>query len=158
MSCVFMIKVGVECLCIEFDWLKFEDCLKIIVVIVEVCVYGDLKENVEYYVVCEQQSFIEGCIGELEVVLFIVEVIDIIKFGVGNCVVFGVIVDLEDEDSGEVVIYQIVGDLEVDIKKCLIVVFLLIVCVLIGRSVGDSFEFMVFNGVKYYEIIVVCYV
>lgn len=48
-----MILCGVEKLCEELDFLKFVCCFEIIVVIVEVCEYGDLKENVEYYVVCE---------------------------------------------------------------------------------------------------------
>ena len=65
---------------------------------------------------------------------------------------FGAIVDLEDEDSGEPVTYQIVGDLEADIKQRLIAVSSPIARALIGKSAGDSFEFTAPNGVKHYEI------
>lgn len=53
MEKVLMIVCGEKLLCEEFDrLLKFR--FKIIEVIVEVCEFGDLKENVEYYVVCEE--------------------------------------------------------------------------------------------------------
>jgi transcription elongation factor GreA len=67
-------------------------------------------------------------------------------------VVFGATVDLEEEESGEAVTYQIVGDLEADIKQRLIAVSSPIARALIGKSEGDSFEFKAPNGVKRYEI------
>ncbi|OZB70089.1 MAG: transcription elongation factor GreA, partial [Lysobacterales bacterium 13-68-4] len=111
----------------------------------------------EYHAAREQQSFIEGRIAELEAALSTAEVIDITRLGAGNRVVFGATVDLEDEDSGEAVTYQIVGDLEADIKKRLIAVSSPIARALIGKSAGDSFEFTAPNGVKHYEIVDVRY-
>ena len=157
MSRAPMTKAGAERLRTGLDRLKSEDRPKIIAAIAEARAHGDLKENAEYHAAREQQSFIEGRIGELETALSTAEVIDITKLGAGNRVVFGATVDLEDEDSGEAVTYQIVGDLEADIKKRLIAVSSPIARALIGKSAGDSFEFTAPNGVKHYEIIAVRY-
>ena len=59
--------------------------------------------------------------------------------------------------SGEEVTYQIVGDLEADIKMNLIAVTSPIARALIGRDEGDSIEFEAPKGVKNYEIIGVRY-
>jgi transcription elongation factor GreA len=152
-----MTKAGAERLRGELDRLKSVDRPKVIAAIAEARAHGDLKENAEYHAAREQQSFIEGRIAELEAALSTAEVIDITRLGAGNRVVFGATVDLEDEDSGEAVTYQIVGDLEADIKKRLIAVSSPIARALIGKSAGDSFEFTAPNGVKHYEIVDVRY-
>ena len=66
-------------------------------------------------------------------------------------------VELADEDSGEEVSYQIVGDLEADIKQRLISVSSPFARALIGKSEGDSFEFVAPNGTRNYEILAVRY-
>lgn len=157
MSRAPMTKAGSERLRAELDRLKSQDRPRIIAAIAEARAHGDLKENAEYHAAREQQSFTEGRIGELEAALSTAEVIDITKLGAGTRVVFGATVDLEDEDSGEAVTYQIVGDLEADIKQRLIAVSSPIARALIGKSAGDSFEFTAPNGVKHYEIIGVRY-
>ena len=150
-------KVGSERLRGELDRLKSVERPKIIAAIAEARAHGDLKENAEYHAAREQQSFIEGRIAELEAALSTAEVIDVSRLTPGNKVVFGATVDLEDEDSGEAVTYQIVGDLEADIKQRLIAVSSPIARALIGKSAGDSFEFNAPNGVKHYEITGVSY-
>jgi transcription elongation factor GreA len=145
-------KTGSERLRAELERLKSIERPRIIAAIAEARAHGDLKENAEYHAAREQQSFIEGRIGELEAALSTAEVIDVSKLGAGSKVVFGATVDLEDEDSGEPVTYQIVGDLEADIKQRLIAVSSPIARALIGKSEGDSFEFKAPNGVKRYEI------
>jgi transcription elongation factor GreA len=75
----------------------------------------------------------------------------------GKKVVFGAIVDLADEDSGDEVTYQIVGDLEADIKQRLIAVSSPIARALIGKYEGDSFEFEAPNGTRSYEVVGVRY-
>ena len=157
MSRAPMTKAGSERLRAELERLKSEDRPRIIAAIAEARAHGDLKENAEYHAAREQQSFTEGRIAELEAALSTAEVIDITKLGAGSRVVFGATVDLEDEDSGEAVTYQIVGDLEADIKKRLIAVSSPIARALIGKSAGDSFEFTAPNGVKHYEVIGVRY-
>jgi len=145
-------KAGSERLRSELEKLKSVDRPNIIAAIAEARAHGDLKENAEYHAAREQQSFIEGRIAALEALLSTAEVIDVSRLAAGNRVVFGATVDLEDEDSGEAVTYQIVGDLEADIKLRLIAVSSPIARALIGKSEGDSFEFKAPNGVKRYEI------
>src|SRR6201996_4658205 len=145
-------KVGSERLRGELEKLKSVDRPHIIAAIAEARAHGDLKENAEYHAAREQQSFIEGRIAAREALLSTAEVIDVSRLAAGSRVVFGATVDLEDEDSGDAVTYQIVGDLEADIKQRLIAVSSPIARALIGKSEGDSFEFTAPNGVKHYEI------
>ncbi|HEV7776332.1 MAG TPA: transcription elongation factor GreA [Luteibacter sp.] len=147
-----MTKNGAERLRGELDRLKSVDRPRIIAAIAEARAHGDLKENAEYHAAREQQSFCEGRINELDAALSNAEVIDTSRLSAGSRVVFGAIVDLEDEDSGDKVTYQIVGDLEADIKRRLIAVSSPIARALIGKNEGDSFEFTAPNGVKHYEI------
>ena len=118
---------------------------------------GDLKENAEYHAAREMQGFTEGRIKELEAALSYADVIDIEKLNAGNRVVFGATVDLADEDSGEEISYQIVGDLEADIKQRLISVSSPFARALIGKNAGDTFEFKAPNGSRNYEILGVRY-
>lgn len=145
-------KAGSERLRAELERLKSTDRPRIIAAIAEARAHGDLKENAEYHAARELQSFIEGRIAQLEALLSTAEVIDVSRLNPGSKVVFGAIVDLADEDSGAEVTYQIVGDLEADIKQGLIAVSSPIARALIGKSEGDSFEFTAPNGVRHYEI------
>ncbi len=149
---------GSERLRAELERLKFKDRPRIIAAIAEAREHGDLKENAEYAAAREEQSFVEGRIGQLEGLLSTAQIIDVSRLTPGTRVVFGATVDLEDEDTGTAVTYQIVGDLEADIKQHLIAVSSPIARALIGQHAGDSFEFTAPNGVKHYEIIAVRYV
>mgnify|MGYP001025600819 CR=1 FL=1 len=150
-------KTGSERLRAELERLKSVERPRIIAAIAEARAHGDLKENAEYHAARELQSFTEGRIAQLEALLSTAEVIDVARLAAGSKVVFGATVDLEDEDSGATVTYQIVGDLEADIKQRLIAVSSPIARALIGKSAGDSLEFTAPNGVKHYEIIDVRY-
>ncbi|HET7266888.1 MAG TPA: transcription elongation factor GreA [Oleiagrimonas sp.] len=152
-----MTKQGAERLRAELERLKFTERPRIIEAIAEARAHGDLKENAEYHAAREQQSFTEGRINELEATLSSAQIIDPTTLNVGDKVVFGAIVDLEEVDSGKEVSYQIVGDLEADIKQNLIAVSSPIARALIGKREGDSFEFEAPNGTRQYEIIEVRY-
>jgi transcription elongation factor GreA len=147
-----MTKKGSERLRTELDRLKSQERPRIIAAIAEARAHGDLKENAEYHAAREMQGFIEGRINELEAALSNAEVIDVSRLNAGKRIVFGAIVDLSDEDSGEDVSYQIVGDLEADIKQRLISVSSPFARALIGKNEGDSFEFQAPNGTRNYEI------
>ncbi|GAA0703987.1 transcription elongation factor GreA [Dokdonella soli] len=147
-----MTKKGAERLRSELDRLKGKERPRIIAAIAEARAHGDLKENAEYHAAREMQGFIEGRINELEAALSHAEVIDVARLNAGSRIVFGAIVELADEDSGEEVSYQIVGDLEADIKQSLISVSSPFARALIGKSAGDSFEFQAPNGTRNYEI------
>jgi transcription elongation factor GreA len=152
-----MTQKGNERLRAELERLKSVDRPRIIHAIAEARAHGDLKENAEYHAAREMQGFTEGRIKELEAALSYAEVIDISKLNAGTRIVFGATVHLADEDSGDEVIYQIVGDLEADIKQKLISVSSPFARALIGKSEGDSFEFQAPNGTRSYEIIGVRY-
>ncbi|HEX7339799.1 MAG TPA: transcription elongation factor GreA [Rhodanobacteraceae bacterium] len=152
-----MTKQGAERLRAELERLKFTERPRIVAAIAEARAHGDLKENAEYHAAREEQSFTEGRIAELEGTLSTAQIIDPSTLDVGDKVVFGATVDLEEEDSGKQVTYQIVGDLEADIKQNLIAVSSPIARALIGKREGDSFEFQAPNGVRHYEIIEVRY-
>jgi transcription elongation factor GreA len=148
---------GAERLRSEVERLKSVERPRIIAAIAEARAHGDLRENAEYHAAREQQGFVEGRIKELEAVLSYAEVIEVGRLTPNGRIVFGAIVDLEDEDSGEEVSYQIVGELEADIKQRLISVSSPFARALIGKSEGDSIEFRAPNGTRRYEIVGVRY-
>jgi len=149
---------GAERLRAELERLRSKDRPRVIAAIAEARAHGDLRENAEYHAAREQQGFIEGRINELDAALSYAEIIDVNRLNAGSRIVFGATVDLADEDSGDEVTYQIVGDLEADIKQKLISVSSPLARALIGKSEGDSFEFTAANGTKRYEIVAVRYV
>ena len=153
-----MTQKGADRLRAELDRLKSEDRPRIIQAIAEARAHGDLKENAEYHAAREMQGFTEGRIKELEAGLSYADIIDISKLNAGKKIVFGATVDLADEDSGDEVTYQIVGDMEADIKQKLISVMSPFARALIGKSEGYSFEFQAPNGTRNYEIMGVRYV
>ncbi|MDE1960938.1 MAG: transcription elongation factor GreA [Xanthomonadaceae bacterium] len=148
---------GAERLRAEVERLKSVERPRIIAAIAEARAHGDLSENAEYHAAREQQSFLEGRIKELEAGLSYAEVIDVSRLTPNGKIVFGATVELADEDSGEQIAYQIVGDLEADIKQRLISVSSPIARAMIGKSEGDSFEFQAPNGTRCYEILSVRY-
>src|SRR5689334_21591956 len=128
---------GAESLRAELKRLKSEDRPNIIKAIAEARGHGDLSENAECHAAREQQSFIEGRINEVEARLSNAEIIDVTKLPANGRVVFGCTVDLEDQDEGSKVVYQIVGEDEADIRRGLISVGSPIARALVGKSAGD---------------------
>jgi transcription elongation factor GreA len=149
---------GAERLRNELKRLKSEDRPRIIQAIAEARAHGDLSENAEYHAAREQQSFCEGRIKDVEAHLSNSEIIDVTSIAAGDKVVFGATVDLEDQDDGNKVVYQIVGDAEADIKAGLISVMSPIARALVGKSEGDTVDVVAPNGTRSYEIVEVKYV
>ena len=119
--------------------------------------HGDLKENAEYHAAREEQGFIEGRIKQLEGELSHAEIIDISKLNAGSRVVFGATVTLADVESDEEKRYQIVGDLEADIKLGLIAISSPVARALIGKNEGDTVAIAAPAGQREYEIVSVEY-
>jgi transcription elongation factor GreA len=142
----------------ELQRLKSEERPRIINAIAEARAHGDLKENAEYHAAKEQQSFIEGRIADIENQLANAQIIDVTTLNPNGRVVFGTTVDLVDEASGEAVTYQIVGDLEADIKQGKISVSSPISRALIGKEEGDVAVVKAPGGERHYEITAVRYV
>ena len=149
---------GAEKLKAELHRLKTVDRPAVITAIAEARAQGDLSENAEYDAAKDKQGFIEGRILELEAKLAAAQVIDPSTLDADGRVVFGATVDLEDEDSGAKVTYQIVGDDEADLKLGLISVSSPIARALIGKEAGDVAEVQAPGGKRAYEIIDVRYV
>ncbi len=148
---------GAEKLRAELHELKTVARPRVIEAIAEAREHGDLKENAEYHAAREQQGFIEGRIREIEAKLSNAQIIDVKDIDAGGKVVFGATVDLIDEDSGQEVTYQIVGDDEADIKAGLISVNAPIARALIGKEEGDVVTVATPGGEKEYEIVAVRY-
>ena len=129
-----------------------------IAAIAEARSHGDLSENAEYDAAKDRQGFIEGRIKEVEGKLAAAQVIDPASLDAGGKVVFGATVELEDEDSGDQVTYQIVGEDEADLKHGLINISSPIARALIGKEEGDTAEVQAPGGVKHYEVIGVKYI
>jgi transcription elongation factor GreA len=117
-----------------------------------------LSENAEYHAAREQQSFIEGRINDIENRLSNSEIIDVTKLTASGRVVFGSTIELEDQDGGNKVVYQLVGDDEADIKQGLLSVSSPIARALIGKSEGDAVDVTTPGGTRSYEIVSVRYV
>jgi transcription elongation factor GreA len=149
---------GAERLRAELKKLKSQDRPNVIKAITEARSHGDLSENAEYHAAREQQGFIEGRINEIESKLATADVIDVSKLPVTGKVVFGSTVDLEDQDDGSKVVYQLVGDAEADIRQGWISVSSPIARALIGKSVGDVVDVTAPAGTRSYEIIAVRYI
>jgi len=141
----------------ELERLKSTVRPQIIAAIAEARAHGDLKENAEYHAAREQQSFTEGRIKELEAVLSHAQIIDVSKLNAGSRIVFGATVVLADEESGDETTYQIVGDLESDIKQRRISISSPIARALIGKHEGDMVSFDAPAGRRTYEIVGVRY-
>ena len=148
---------GAQRLRAELDELKSVQRPAVINAIAEARAHGDLKENAEYHAAREQQGFIEGRIKQLESELSHAQVIDVSSLNVGDKVVFGANVVLADEDSGEEKRYQIVGDLEADIKQGLIAISSPVARALIGKHAGDVVTIEAPGGTSEYEIVEVSY-
>jgi len=148
---------GAEKLKSELQRLRSVERPTIIQAIKEAREKGDLSENAEYEAARERQGFIEGRIAELEGKLSSLQIIDPATVDAAGRIVFGATVELEDENSGEVVKYQIVGDDEADIKAGLISVSSPIARALIGKTEGDLAEVLAPAGKRAYSIVSISY-
>ncbi|MFT5141075.1 MAG: transcription elongation factor GreA [Lysobacterales bacterium] len=131
---------------------------RIIADIAEARAHGDLKENAEYHAAREQQGFTEGRIQRLESALSLGQIIDVTRLNPGGKVVFGATVTVADEETGDETCYQIVGDLESDLKQNRIAVSSPIARALIGKFEGDVVSVIAPGGVRELEIVTVEYI
>jgi transcription elongation factor GreA len=119
---------------------------------------GDLSENAEYDAAKDRQGFVEGRIQEIDGKLSAAQIIDPAELDAGGRVVFGSTVELEEEETGERVKYQIVGEDEADLKLGLVNISSPIARALIGKEEGDTAVVQAPGGLKSYEIVAVHYI
>lgn len=157
MTTIPITKRGAEKLRAELHRLKTVDRPWVITAISDARAQGDLSENAEYEAAKDRQGFIEGRIQEVEGKLSAAQIIDPTAVDAGGKVVFGATVELEDEESGDTVTYQIVGEDEADLKLGLINVSSPIARALIGKEEGDTAEVQAPGGIRRYEVVAVSY-
>jgi len=157
MSKVPLTVAGAEKLRGELHRLKTVDRPAVIAAIAEARAHGDLSENAEYDAAKERQGFVEGRIKEVEGKLSNAQIIDPRLLDADGRCVFGATVELEDQDSGEAVTYQIVGEDEADIKTGKLSVASPMARALIGKYAGDVAQVQAPGGIREFEIIDVRY-
>ncbi len=157
MATIPITKRGAEKLKAELHKLKTVERPWVINAIAEARAQGDLSENAEYDAAKDRQGFIEGRIQEIDGKLSAAQIIDPAELDAGGKVVFGATVQLEDEESGDRVTYQIVGEDEADIKLGFINIGSPIARALIGKVEGDTAEVQAPGGVRHYEVVAVSY-
>jgi len=147
-----MTAAGYRALEAELKRRQQEERPRIILAIQEARAHGDLSENAEYSSAKEAQSHNEGRIAELESAISRADIIDVSKLS-GDSVMFGATVALVDVDTDQEKTYQIVGDLEADVKSGKISLSSPIARALIGKKVSDTIEVNTPGGGKTYEIV-----
>jgi transcription elongation factor GreA len=152
-----MTSKGAERLREELKRLRSVERPRIIQAIAEARAHGDLSENAEYHAAREQQAFCEGRIKELEHELSHCQIIDVAHLPRTDKVVFGATVALEEAQSGEEMVFQIVGETEADVRLGQISITSPIARALVGKTEGDEVEVSVPGGTKTYEIVSVRY-
>ncbi len=157
MSTIPLTQRGADLLKAELHRLKTVERHAVIQAIAEARAQGDLSENAEYDAAKDKQGFIEGRIKELESKLAAAQIIDPSTLDANGRVVFGTTVELQDEDSGKQVSYQIVGDDEADLKLGLVSISSPIARALIGKEEGDVAEVQAPGGLRRWEIVKVRY-
>ena len=148
---------GAERLTKELKRLKTKERPRIIEAVAEARAHGDLKENAEYHAAREEHGMNEARIKYLEGIISNAQIIDIHNLNVGDKVVFGATVELEDEDE-KTVTYQIVGDVEAEIEHGQISISSPIARALIGKELDDEVEVQTPAGIKTYYIVGVKYI
>jgi transcription elongation factor GreA len=141
----------------ELHRLKSVERPSVINAISEARAQGDLSENADYDAAKERQGFIEGRIQDIESKLSNAQVIDPKSLDVDDRIVFGATVDLEDQESGKKVTYQLVGEDEADVDNHLISITSPIARALIGRSEGDIAVVQAPSGAREYEVLAIRY-
>jgi transcription elongation factor GreA len=157
MSKVPLTVAGAEKLRAELHRLKTIERPRVIAAIAEARSHGDLSENAEYDAAKERQGFVEGRIQEVEGKLSNAQIIDPKLLDADGRCVFGATVDIEDQDSGDAVTYQIVGEDEADIKSGKLSVASPMARAMIGKYAGDIAQVQAPGGIREYEIIDVRY-
>lgn len=158
MSTIPLTTQGAERLHAELHRLKTQERPDVINAIAEARAQGDLSENAEYDAARERQAFVEGRIKELDGTLSNAQIIDPASLDAEGKAVFGATVEIEDLDTSDRFTYQIVGDVEADIRANRISISSPVAKALIGKSVGDVVEVHAPAGVREYEVLSISYI
>jgi transcription elongation factor GreA len=147
-----MTQKGYQYLMDELKRLKSVERPRLVQEIEEARGHGDLSENAEFHAAKDRQSLLDVQIREIEDKLARAQVIEISKLS-GDKVVFGATVSLADSDTGDKVVYQIVGDHEAEPKNGKISISSPVARALIGKSEGDEVQVRTPTGIRNLEIL-----
>jgi transcription elongation factor GreA len=151
-----MTNKGYQFLVEELKRLKSVERPKNVREIEEAREHGDLSENAEFHAAKDRQSLLDLQIREIEDKIARAQVIDVSKLS-GDRVVFGATVSLADGDTGDKVVYQIVGDHEAEPKNGRISISSPVARALIGKSEGDEVQVQTPTGIRTFDILGVEY-
>ena len=143
---VILTKEGKEELEKRLEYLKVEKRAEITERIKTAREFGDLSENAEYDAAKNEQAMIEGEILEIENKLKYAVIIkdSAVKKGM---VSLGSKVDFIDEETGELLTYEIVGTTEADVESGRISNESPVGNALLGRKAGDKVSVKVPMGI-----------
>jgi transcription elongation factor GreA len=143
---------GFETLKAEFEQLKTVERPQNIKAIEEARAHGDLSENAEFAAAKERQAFLEARIGDLGYKLGNADIIDP-DGQPKDRAVFASRVILENLDSGENVVYQLVGPDESNIEEGRISISSPLGKAIIGKKTGDEIVLQAPAGKRCYELV-----
>ena len=147
-----MTREGYETLKKELEYFQKVERPRIIEAIEEARSHGDITENAEFEAAKDRQAFIEGRLNELGHKLTYADIIDPESLP-SDRAVFASKVALENIDTGESVVYQLVGPDESDIKKGRISVSSPLGKAIIGKRPGDEITLNAPGGKRHYELV-----
>ena len=145
-------KEGYETLKKELQQLKTVERPQTIKAIETARAHGDLSENAEFHAAKERQAFIECRVGELGYKLNHADIIDTTKLP-KDYAVFGTTVVLENIDTGETTVYQLVSEDESNIEKGRISTSSPLGKAMLGKKPGDEITLNAPGGKRYYEVV-----
>lgn len=152
MEKIQMTQVGYDRLMAKLEDLKGRGRREVADDLEEARSHGDLRENADYDAAKEKQGMLEAQIRLYEDQLGRAEIIDISKQN-STQVNFGLIVRFENIETEVISEYQIVGELEADLKEKRISVTAPIIKAMLGKSVGDIVEVHLESGQVDLEIL-----
>ena len=148
---VILTKEGKEELEKRLEYLKVEKRAEITERIKTAREFGDLSENAEYDAAKNEQAMIEGEILEIENKLKYAVIIKDSAVKKGT-VSLGSKVDFIDEETGELLTYEIVGTTEADVESGRISNESPVGNALLGRKAGDKVSVKVPMGVTNFTV------
>ncbi|MCZ6696239.1 MAG: transcription elongation factor GreA [Acidobacteria bacterium] len=113
---------------------------------------GDLRENAEYKSALERQHFVKARIGQLQVQLRTLSMVDISALPKDR-VALGSTISLYEPESEKTIRYDLVVSEEADFAKGLVSISSPIGRALIGHRVGDEVTIRIPAGTRFYEIV-----
>jgi transcription elongation factor GreA len=152
-----MTKDGATALMKELDNLKKRERPRLLQIISEVRVKGNVEVDREYQEARKKKEYVDDRIQELVSMLNNIKIIDVKLLPKSDKVMFGTTVHLINNTNDADYTYKIVGENEADVVKQKISFKSPLAQMIIGKYVGDLVEVDTPGGIAEYEILDVEY-